>query len=387
MSKAVTTMEAVLAVLLIISIVISAVAMTYILPLSAQLAYLSSGQEDIRTTTAELAGAEKDLATTLADLGKAVGAYAERIAAIEERIAEVEETMKPPPPPTPIVIGASLSLTGKYAKTGEYMENAYRLWEHDINEAGGILGRPVRLIIYDDRSDPATSAKLYEKLITVDKVDAILGPYASSVTFAASATTEKYKWPMISPMASAFYVWERNMTYLFQMEAPNYLWIHGPVELAGEQGIKKAAVISEDDLFCLDLAKYFKEGCVEKGIEIVYDEVVAREPKDLTVELAKARDAGAEMLFASTYFPGSKLAVTNAKEIGFSPKIFVAAVGPPMPDFQIALGPDAEYVCGMAEWVEQAAYPGNKEFIAAYTEMFGIPPDYHAPRLMVAVSS
>src|SRR5690349_5122645 len=79
----------------------------------------------------------------------------------------------------PIRIGASISLTGKDSRSGKELQNGYKLWEEQANAKGGVLGRQVEFVIYDDQSDPETSAKLYEKLISEDKVDLIIGPYSS----------------------------------------------------------------------------------------------------------------------------------------------------------------------------------------------------------------
>src|SRR5919202_2861587 len=82
----------------------------------------------------------------------------------------------------PIKVGASISTTGSNARTGQYQQEAYLLWEKEVNARGGLLGRQVQMIIRDDQSDPSTGQKLYEQLITDDKVDLILGPYSSGVT-------------------------------------------------------------------------------------------------------------------------------------------------------------------------------------------------------------
>src|SRR2546428_335632 len=92
----------------------------------------------------------------------------------------------------PIRIGASLSLTGTYAKLGKNQHEGYQLCEKEVNGKGGLLGRKVQFVVYDDQSLPATAVRLYEKLITEDKVDAIMGPYSSPVTEAAVNVTEKY---------------------------------------------------------------------------------------------------------------------------------------------------------------------------------------------------
>src|SRR5690606_22810810 len=77
----------------------------------------------------------------------------------------------------PIRIGASVSTTGTNGRTGLYQQEAYRLWEAQKNASGGLLGRPVEMVLYDDQSDPTTGARLYERLITEDEVDLVMGPY------------------------------------------------------------------------------------------------------------------------------------------------------------------------------------------------------------------
>ena len=97
-----------------------------------------------------------------------------------------------------IVVGASVALTGKYARTGQEQLQGFQMWVDDVNARGGLLGRKVVLKYYDDESKPDTGAKLYEKLITDDKVDLLIGPYSSAVTMAASTVAEKHNFPMVS---------------------------------------------------------------------------------------------------------------------------------------------------------------------------------------------
>ncbi len=86
----------------------------------------------------------------------------------------------------PIRLGASLSLTGTYAQPGRFQHEGYQLCQKDLNAKGGLLGRKVEFVVYDDKSDPATGVRLYEKLITEDKVDAVMGPYSSPITEAVA---------------------------------------------------------------------------------------------------------------------------------------------------------------------------------------------------------
>ena len=91
----------------------------------------------------------------------------------------------------PIKVGASLSLTGTYAKPGQYQREGYELCAEEANGRGGLLGKKVEFVVYDDQSTPATGVKLYERLITEDKVDAVMGPYSSPISEAVANVTEK----------------------------------------------------------------------------------------------------------------------------------------------------------------------------------------------------
>src|SRR2546428_13808214 len=117
--------------------------------------------------------------------------------------------------PGPIRIGASLSLTGTYAKLGNYQHEGYKLCAKQVNDKGGLLGRKVEFVVYDDQSTPATGVRLYEKLITEDKVDAIMGPYSSPVTEAAVNVTEKYKKVMVAPLAATTSIFKKGRQYIF----------------------------------------------------------------------------------------------------------------------------------------------------------------------------
>src|SRR6059058_4497566 len=124
----------------------------------------------------------------------------------------------------PIRIGASLSLTGTYAKLGNYQNEGYKLCAKQANEHGGLLGRKIEFVVYDDQSAPSTAVRLYEKLITEDKVDAVIGPYSSPVTEASANVTEKYKKVMVTPLAATTSIFKRppdkKRYYLFMVISP-----------------------------------------------------------------------------------------------------------------------------------------------------------------------
>jgi branched-chain amino acid transport system substrate-binding protein len=155
----------------------------------------------------------------------------------------------PAPAQQPLRIGASLSLTGAYAKPGLYGREGYALCQKHLNEGAGVLGRPIEFVIYDDRSDPQTGVRLYEKLITEDRVEAVLGPYSSAITEAVANVAEKYKKLLLAPLGSAGSIWEKGRRYVIMMVSPAESYMEGLLDLAARNGLKTVAFIYEDTLF------------------------------------------------------------------------------------------------------------------------------------------
>src|SRR6516164_7555677 len=124
--------------------------------------------------------------------------------------------------PKEIVVGYSISLTGKFSTEASDVHRAYQLWVEEINKRGGVAvkeaGRklPVRLMHYDDSSDTNNAIRNYERLITKDEVNLLFSPWGSGHNFAISALTEKYQFPIILATAAADRIFERNFKYIFE---------------------------------------------------------------------------------------------------------------------------------------------------------------------------
>jgi len=138
-------------------------------------------------------GVLSDAAVESAPVSKAGKVFAVAlIAALAWAVAPATEAQPP------IRIGATLPQTGVYAAPGQNLLRGYQLCVKHMNDKGDMLGRKLQLVLYDDGSDPATAVRLYEKLITLDKVDLVLGPYSSPITEAVADVTEKHKMPMVA---------------------------------------------------------------------------------------------------------------------------------------------------------------------------------------------
>jgi branched-chain amino acid transport system substrate-binding protein len=283
------------------------------------------------------------------------------------------------PSGAPIKVGASIAATGSYGRTGLYQQEAYQLWEKEVNERGGLLGRPVQMIIRDDQSDASTGQKLYEQLITEDKVDLILGPYSSQVTQAAANVAEKYKYPMLAAGASASDLWTSgNKKYLFGVYSIAESYFAGVLEIAQREGYRTIAVVSEDTLFPKSTAQGTVKLAREKGMQVVLEEQYPVRVADVSSLIQKARSANAEVLVGGSYLPDALLLTRQSKDLAYNPKLLAFSVGAAMPDYGEALGKDADYVFGPSMWEPELTTPGNQAFVQAYMAMFGREPDYHS---------
>ncbi len=279
----------------------------------------------------------------------------------------------------PIKIGASISLTGTYAKLGSYTQDGYQMCVKEINDKGGLLGRKIEFVIYDDRSDPPTAIRLYEKLITEDKVELVMGPYSSPVTKAASGVSEKYKKIMVASLAAETAIWERGFKYLFMTISPAEAYMEGLIDLAAERGLKTVAVINEDTSFARAAAAGAVDLAKKKGMRVVFHDAYPKGTTDFSALLIKIKSLNPDVFVAGSYFDDAVATTRQMKELDVNPKMYGVTVGGDVPDFGTQLGKTAEYVYGSTQWSDDVRYPGVKEFVQNYKKMFNREFSYHAP--------
>jgi len=279
---------------------------------------------------------------------------------------------------TPIKIGASLSLTGTYAKPGSSQKEGYDVCADEINAKGGLLGRKVEFALYDDQSMPATAVKLYEKLVTEDKVDAVMGPYSSAISEAVANVTEKYKKVMVAPLAATTSIFKKGRKYIFMVVSPAEVYLEGLIDMAAKRGLKTVAIVNEDTLFPKASASGTAELAKKRGLQVVLQEAYPKGNTDFSALLVKIKAANPDVIAAGTYFDDAVAITRQMKELGVNPKMFGLTVGGDLPEFHDLLKQNAEYVYCSAQWDESLPYPGQKEFIAAYKKRFKGEPAYFA---------
>jgi branched-chain amino acid transport system substrate-binding protein len=278
----------------------------------------------------------------------------------------------------PIKIGASLSLTGTYGKIGAYQKEGYEICADDLNAKGGLLGRKVEVVVYDDQSMPATGVRLYEKLITEDKVDAVMGPYSSPITEAVANVSEKYQKVMVTPLAATTSIFKKGRKYVFMVISPAEVYLEGLIDMAAKRGLKTVAIVNEDTLFAKTAADGAAELARKKGLQVVLREAYPKGNTDFSAVLTKIKSLNPDVVAGSTYFDDAVAIIRQMRELDVNPKMLGVTVGGDLPEFYEVLKKNAEFVYGATQWDESLPYPGAREFAAAFKKKFKHDPSYHA---------
>ena len=275
-------------------------------------------------------------------------------------------------------IGASLSLTGTYAKPGTYQKEGYEICADELNAKGGLLGRKVEFVMYDDQSSTQTAQRLYEKLITEDKVEAVMGPYSSAITESVAGISEKYKKVMVSPLAATTSIFRQGRKYIFMVISPAEFYLEGLVDMGAKRGLKTIAIVNEDTLFPKATVVGTEELAKKRGLQVVLREAYPKGNTDFSALLVKIKAVNPDIIAAATYFDDAVAITRQMKELNVNPKMFGVTVGGDIPEFYTLLKQNAEYVYGSTQWDEVLPYPGQKEFLSAYQKKFKHEPSYHA---------
>ncbi len=245
----------------------------------------------------------------------------------------------------PVKVGVSLSLTGGVASNGKQILMALELWRDDVNATGGLLGRPVEIVYYDDQSSPSNVPALYTKLITVDKVDLLLGPYATNMVAPAMPVIMQNNKTTISFLAIGI---NRHFNYpkYFSMvpvgpKGPG-AFSDGFFELAAAQSPKPqtVAIVSADAEFAKTTADAARDNAKAAGFTVVYDRSYPPATTDFLPVVRAVQAASPDIVFVAAYPPDTVGIIRAANEINLVPKMFGGAmIGMLVTPIKVQLGP------------------------------------------------
>ena len=279
-----------------------------------------------------------------------------------------------------VVIAGAFSETGRYAVPAKRFINGRNLYVDELNARGGLLGHKVELRMLDDKSDRQTAIRIYQKLISQDEFDLLLGPYGSNLTDAVANVMERYRLPFLGTGSSPV-IWQRGRKYVFQasqMLAPDRQ--RGPLQLAKEIGIKRIAIIGGGETFPRQVTEGALGWAKKLGLQVVLLESYGKKQTEFTALLRRIEASGAEAIFANGYYDDTLAQTRQLRKLNINVKLLSATVGPTLLKFVEELGSVAEYVVGPSQWEPKLVLgnPGMKSFIKNYQKRYGVKPSYHA---------
>ena len=277
----------------------------------------------------------------------------------------------------PVRVGVALSQSGNLADSAKLYYNGVELWRDQVNARGGLLGRPVELVVYDDRSDPATAARLYEKLITDDNVDLLFGPWGSASAATASAVANKHNRVFFNSGGASEQIQERGFRYVFQTAAPISAYVAAIGPFAAKHGLKTIAFFGRDYPAARDMAKSIKAIADKQGLKILANEFFPAGSTDFSSMIAQARQLQPD-IWVSVGYPNEAIEmVRQMKASNYLPKVFIHN-GVSIDDFIKASGKDGEYAYGMSLYEPTLKTKDNAEFVKAFEGKYNGTPGYYS---------
>jgi branched-chain amino acid transport system substrate-binding protein len=287
---------------------------------------------------------------------------------------------------TPVVIGASLPLTGDFAQPGEATKRGYTIWQNMVNAGGGLLGRQVNLKIVDNASSQSTVASDYNRLISQDRVDLVLGSFSSLLNIPASAVAEQAGMTFSCPSCGAPQMFNRRFTHVFfaQPAVASHQADQFAQYVAGlpvEERPKTAAYPTQDDPFAQPVVDSVSRQLSTIGIKNVYSKVYPATTTNFDSIANEIKASHADMVVQGAVFEDGVGLLKSLVRVGYNPKVMFQTSAPSNgAQYLKAIG-GAGYANGVfypVSWSPDTNYPLNQEFVQQYQAKYGGIPEEDA---------
>lgn len=280
---------------------------------------------------------------------------------------------------SPVKVGFSVSLTGDFSGDGKAVLQGYKLWDNYINSHGGLMGRKVKLIWYDDASSQTQVATNYTKLITSDKVDLAFGPFSSLLTIPSARVAQRWGYAFLGPAGGGPSVFQQGFkNYFFVQPAPvkdNLLsFVKWVTALPKSKRPKTAAYLTLDDPFATPEVQTAQAALQKAGVKTAYSVVIPAEATDFQSEALKAVHAKAQIVIMGS--PGANLTISLIHTFiqqHYNPKAIVATSGPDQgKQFSDAIKlANTEGIMVPEGWWYGAKTYQNSSFVKQYLKTYG----------------
>ena len=272
----------------------------------------------------------------------------------------------------PIRIGLSMAQTGPLSGAGKSGLVALQIWRDDVNARGGLLGRPVELVVYDDQTNAALTPGIYTKLLDVDKVDLLIAPYGTNPTAPVMPLVKQRDLLLMGNFALDANAQIKHDKYFNNQPWSSAKDALGPfLGLSTQLGAKTIAILAADAEFAQNLAGGVRQGLKEYGLRAVYDQNYPPNTVDFSSMLRAIRAQGPDVVFVASYPSESAAIIRAVREIGVgdSVKLFGGGmVGLQYASHLEALGSMLNGVVNYHVWAPERTldFPGIREFVARY---------------------
>jgi branched-chain amino acid transport system substrate-binding protein len=282
----------------------------------------------------------------------------------------------------PIRLGVITSLSGSFATFGAMEVAGYKVALAEVNARGGVLGRPVEMIVEDDASNQNAALAAAEKLIGRG-TPLILGAYASSITKPLAGYLTREKVPLLNSNSADTGITKPGSPYVFRVGQTTDSFADACFEMAHTlPGLKKVAILVSNDALGKSAAKSAKDRAVAVGMTVVAEQTYDRGLTDFRPTLNAFKALSPDVVVLSSYEEDAAALMRQAKEVALDARLFtsVGATGYAIPQFITGAGDAAEFVTSASPWRPEAKYPGAQELYAHLKAALGGEPSHHAAK-------
>lgn len=297
-----------------------------------------------------------------------------------------------------IQLGASLQLTGPEANIGRYYRDGYQLAVDRINAQGGVkvggTAHKLAIKMLDNQSDVNLCVRQYVQLVTQDKINLLLGSYASNYVLASESVAEQYEVPMLQGGGASDQIFSRGYKYIFGLLPVASRYFGSTVEAMTKlnPAPKSVALLYADDAFDTAVANGTRKQLAAAGLPAAIDERYSNNATDFSSLLARIKSTHPDAVLVAGHETEILNFIRQSKSLDVNPKLYAFTVGVQSADFRKALGADADYAFGMTSWLPSASakdslFGDAKKFAADYKARFGYEADYHGAAAVAVVEA
>jgi len=293
-------------------------------------------------------------------------------------------------------IGVITSLTGAQAAFGKAHKLGYEIAASEINAKGGVLGKQIEIIYYDDEGKPDQAAQGTTKLIDQDNVPIILGAYSSETTLAVIRAVTPKSVPLIMPTATADNTVETGSPWVFRICAGAKAYASAMADFLKNNGAPKTvAIIYENTNFGQANGKAMEAAAPASGMTVVANEGYQAKETDYKALLQRVKDKDPEVVYYASYLLDAITLMKQTAQVDLNPKFLTAAgtgfSAAEFPSAEKGAGKFAEFTFSVSQWLPSAKWAGSKQFDEAYFKLANTHPAYHGMQayatLMVAADA